>query len=54
MKCLSVAFIKKIAHQAAMAVFAATMIVIFLFTFASYCDFGLHASQIEMEASEPN
>ena len=45
---------QKIAHQAAMTVFVITMMMIFLTTFASYCDFGLHSSQMEMESSDPN
>lgn len=47
------AFTKKLAHKAAVVVFAITMLVITLLTFASYCDFGLHSSQMEMENADP-
>jgi len=46
--------VKKMAQQASVAVFVVVMLVIFLVTFASYCDFGLHSSQMEMESSDPN
>jgi hypothetical protein len=54
MKQTPFGLVKKIAHQASVAVFVVSMLVIFLVTFASYCDFGLHASQMEMESSDPN
>lgn len=47
------AFARKLAHRAAVVVFAITMLVIALLTFASYCDFGLHSSQMEMENADP-
>lgn len=54
MKPSSFNLVKKIAHNAFMVVFCIALIVVFLVTFASYCNFGLHSSQMEMESSDPN